>query len=455
MEEITPEMAAQLALLQEIIDHQERRISELEAENARLRQRIAELEGLSDDADDAPAAPVFKANRPIRSQDQPRKKRAQNYGRKRETPTRQVTHAIDQCRGCGCTLRGGSVKRTRQVLHIPIAPVEVIEHVFIERRCPLCGKREVPGAEVLAGEVLGQHRVSAQTMAFIATLREVGRLPLETIQWFLETFCQLHLGRGELVEILHDVAVQAAKLVTEIREGLRQSPVVHGDETTWREDGSNGYFWGFTTPDTRYFTYRHSRSGEVVLDVLGGEFEGVLVSDFYAGYNRMLGLHQRCWSHLLHDIHDLKEKHPDDHAVQAWGKAVHTVYLHAVQYAQKHREDPLQQRVQAQHRFERQLMELCQPHLSQDVPQTVLCQRVERFLPELFVFVADPRVPPDNNAAERGLRPLAVCRKISGGTRSPLGSYTRGALATIFGTWKLRGLNPFSACLQLLLSPQI
>ena len=61
----------------------------------------------------------------------------------------------------------------------------------------------------------------------------------------------------------------------------------------------------------------------------------------------------------------------------------------------------------------------------------VLCQRVERFLPELFTFVAEPRASADNNAAERSLRPTVVSRKISGGTRSPEGSNTKSVLASV------------------------
>ena len=59
----------------------------------------------------------------------------------------------------------------------------------------------------------------------------------------------------------------------------------------------------------------------------------------------------------------------------------------------------------------------------------VLCQRVERFLPELFTFVAEPLASADNNAAERSLRPPVVSRKISGGTRSGQGSETKSILA--------------------------
>ena len=74
---------------------------------------------------------------------------------------------------------------------------------------------------------------------------------------------------------------------------------------------------------------------------------------------------------------------------------------------------------------------------------------------ELFVFVAQPEAPPDNNAAERSLRHLVVSRKISGGTRSNQGADTKMTLASIFGTWRAQDLNPLTACRQLLASPQI
>ena len=92
-----------------------------------------------------------------------------------------------------------------------------------------------------------------------------------------------------------------------------------------------------------------------------------------------------------------------------------------------------------------------------------LCRRIERFIKELFVFVADPAVPPDNNAAERSLRHLVTSRKISGGTRSDQGTSSKPvlslaegmALASLFGTWRARGLNPLLQCRQLLTSPQL
>jgi len=441
-----------------IIGEQQGLIAELQARVVFLERQIAELEGEPAGAgDDAVEEPVVRPSRGKQSagERKPRKRRAQGSARRRSKPTRRVEHALTACRRCGCELRGGSVKRVREVLHIPLVQAEVIEHAFIERRCPRCGTRQTPGAEVLAGEVLGQHRVSLQTMAMIATLREEGRLPVGIIQWMLQAFYGLELSVGELIAILHDVAQRGHEAVAQLRATLRSSPVVHADETTWREDGQNGYFWSFSTSEVCYMEYRSSRSGQMVDDVLGCPFHGTLVSDFYGGYNRHEGVHQRCWAHLLRDVHALKEAYPEHEEVQVWVKAIHTLYQEACRCREKLRDQPWGMRYEAMRRFQSQIMELCQPFLDQEVPQRVLCQRIQRFLEQLFTFVVDPRVPPDNNAAERAVRPVAVCRKISGGTRSERGSETKGILASLFGTWRLQALNPFLACRQLLAAPQI
>ena len=461
-------MDTPLAQLREILAQQQGLIVELRAENARLRaengvlrelvaqlqERIAELEAKLGPPSGKGTPDFVKASRKKAKKEGPRKKRAENFARKREEPTKRIIHAIEQCTECGCRLLGGSVKHTRQVLHIPIVPVEVIEHVYLERECPECGRMNLPRVD-LSQEVVGKSRVSAQTMAMIATMRELGRLPIRTIQWQLGTFHRLSLSVGEIVGILRVVRDRAR----EVREGLirelRGSPVVHGDETSWREGGQNGYLWSFSSPTVRYFEYRKSRGGQIVTELLGEDFGGVLVSDFYGGYNRMLGMHQRCWVHLLRDIHELKEKWPEDADLEEWAKGVEGLYHRARDWVADHQEAERTERVATQRRFEEELLALCLPYLKSDRPQRVLCERVGRFLPELFVFVADPRVPSDNNAAERAIRPVVISRKISGGTRTDQGTRTKDTLASIFGTCVARGLNPFTACLSLLTIPSV
>ena len=51
------------------------------------------------------------------------------------------------------------------------------------------------------------------------------------------------------------------------------------------------------------FFLRRGRGGAVADEALGESFAGILVSDFYASYDHYPGLKQRCWAHLLRDIH--------------------------------------------------------------------------------------------------------------------------------------------------------
>jgi transposase len=237
---------------------------------------------------------------------------------------------------------------------------------------------------------------------------------------------------------------------------IRARPAVQADETGWREDGENGYIWSMCTPTLRYYESHHSRSGDLVTELIGPDFAGVLGSDFYAGYNSHQGLHQRCWVHYLRDIHTLKKNYPQDEGLLLWAIQVKAVYDDAVTWAEQGPDPHLsaqkqqQARLAHQHAFEQRLWALCQPFVHTPAVQHTLCERIERFLPEMVTFVAFPGVPAHNNLAERSVRPLVIARKISGGSRSPHGSTTRMGLASLFGTWMAQGLNPFQQCLALL-----
>ena len=182
---------------------------------------------------------------------------------------------------------------------------------------------------------------------------------------------------------------------------------------SWRQDGNNGYVWTFSTATHRYFL-RRNRSKAVVDEVLGNA-ASVLVCDFYAAYHHYDGPIQRCWVHLLRDIHDLRTLYHDDAPLARWAEAVHGIYDRAKAFThpqQKHRRS-------AQLALERQLLTICQPFSDDSsAVQAKLSRRIERHIKELFVFVAVPQVSSDHNAAERSRRHLVVSRKISGGTRS-------------------------------------
>ncbi len=441
------------------------------AENHTLKQQVAEVTAQLEtalrritelEAKKTPPPHFVKANVPARAQ-QARKKRAaeDNHARRREAPTQIVEHPITRCPQCGGGLGGVHVGRTRQVVELPDPPpVDVIEHRVHRGWCTACGQWREARLD-LSGQVLGQGRLGVGIAALVAHLRTVLRLPIRAIQRSLADLHGLRVSVGELVELLHRVATQAAPTVAQIQERVRTRAVVHGDETGWRENGRNGYVWVLATAEgERYFEYHHSRAGQVANQLLGEAFRGVLVSDFYAAYNDTPGgRHQRCWVHLLRDVRALVAAQGQPAAgligleVRVWAAAVQALWRR-VRAARTHPPPAPEQR---ERRYQQLLLEV-QALGAQFVQQPghpcrALAWRLWHFQSELLTCVRQPEVPPDNNAAERALRPLVVVRKISGGSRSPRGSQTGMQLATLFATWTASGLDPLTECRRLLQSP--
>jgi transposase len=369
-------------------------------------------------------------------------------------PTRVVEHALERCPTCQYQLQGHSLDYTREVIELPDPqPVEVIEHRIIKRYCPHCQRWHSPHLD-LSGQVLGQGRIGVRVAALIAYLRTVLRLPIRRIQAYLETIHQLSLSSGEVVELLHQVRRTLHPRIEALKQQARASPILHSDETGWRENGQNGYIWCFSTPGEealRYYEYDRRRGQAVLKRLLGGQFTGHLVSDFYVGYNDYAGPQQRCWVHLLRDLHELKERHASQAAVQAWAQEVRALYDSAQAWLAAHPDATREER-------EAQYVTLVTDSHALGLlyakayghPCCALAKRLLRHEDELFQFVLVPALQADNNLAERSVRPLVVIRKISGGSRSAEGTKTRMGLASLFETWQARQLNPFDECLKLL-----
>ena len=177
----------------------------------------------------------------------------------------------------------------------------------------------------LDGVVLGRQRRGVNLLSLVATLREEARMPFRTIQRYLDTVQQRRVSAGAIVR-------------------------------------ANGYVWTFSTPTERYFL-RRGRGKTVVDEALSDAFSGVLVSDCYAAYHHYDGPKQRCWAHLLRDIHDLRARYPDAAPLARWADAVHGIYDRAKACTPPQAE----RRRTAQLALERQLLAICQPFLARPV----------------------------------------------------------------------------------------
>lgn len=426
-----------------------------------LQTQITELKANKPTDADAPPKPSLPSWVKVNSKKkhtETRKKRSHGFSRKRSTPDKQVFHSFESCPDCGGEHLGKpAVAYTREVLEIPSVPIETIEHVICKRWCFSCKKRVCPTVD-LSTFVVGNQRFGNRLTSMVGMFREAFRSPIETIQSYFEIVHNFSLSQGAIVRLLQKTAKKGNPHYEDLIKQMQESPVVHGDETGWRENGKNGYIWNFNTTKVKVILYRKTRSHTVVDEMVGKNFAGVLVTDFYTAYNAYHGFHQRCWVHYLRDIKKLKEEHPKDKQLRTWSKQMQRVYEEAKAYSGPDPTLPVgiqrQERINTQKEFENRLRMLCEPWIQQEVPMSTLAARAIRFLQELFVFIRFEGVPSDNNPAERSIRPTVTARKISGGTRSAKGSETRAILSSLFGTWKLQNKNPLEQCQLLLASCQ-
>ncbi len=449
-------------------------IVEQAAHIERLEKELEQLKGGGPRSDGKSAVPSFvKPNAPKRKvAPAPRKKRAKGAARRREAPTRVERHVAANCSHCGRRLSGGWLHASRQIIELPSAPVEIVEHQFYARHCGVCRRRELarPDLSCVAG---GQSRLGVRLMSFIGYLDAVGRMTVRGIQHLLKTVYDLSVSVGEIVRVLHTLARIGQSTYDGLVEAVRGSPVVHADETGQRENGQNGYVWSLSTPDIRVYHRDPSRGSIVIQRLLGYEptgrsllrarqardrvrsegrkvFRGTLVSDFYSAYGWYLRSRQCCLTHLDRDLDELAEAHADEPAVVAWVERVLNLVERAKAYVAAHADDPPQARLTAKRAFVREAVMLARPYRNSGLPQQTLARRILQHRSRLFVFVSHSGVPPDNNAAERAIRPFVMLRKATGGTRSETGSRTQCVLFSLFSTWHLRGCDPLRECQTLL-----
>jgi hypothetical protein len=247
---------------------------------------------------------------------------------------------------------------------------------------------------------------------------------------------QLGIGHGTLVQALHQLRRGLKDVPDRLIEVYRSAPVKHADETGWRNDGHNGYAWLFCTPDLSLYRFRQTRSAQVPQQVLGSApLPGVLVVDRYNAYNKSPCVLQYCYAHRLREVTDLETKFPEAPEIRAF---VHALAPRLAQ-AMKLRSlklPPRRFRERAA-RLKRSIQGIiCRPARHPGIwgIQDLFRTHKER----LYHWAKDPRIPADNNLAERELRPLVIARKISFGSQSDAGAQTRETLMTILHTLRKR-----------------
>jgi len=291
----------------------------------------------------------------------------------------------------------------------------------------------------------------ARLEATVVYYRQEQHMSYERTQLALLNLQGVEISQGGIDGIMQragDKAIQAAK---PIEETVRQSSVIHSDETGSRVDGNNWWEWVFCTTKAVLHVIRFNRSEDVIKDVMATCQTEVWVSDCYSAQLKAPTLQlQLCMAHQLRNLQAVIDTYP----TLTWPKAMQMLFRYAIHlHHQRDQLSPDQFAIQMT-RIERHCDRLLQRAL--EPPEAKRLQR--RYLKhryKLFVFLYRSDVEPTNNVAERALRPSVIHRKVMGCFRSEWGAKAFAALASVIDTAELSGVRAFDAIQSLFGSPSL
>jgi predicted RecB family nuclease len=285
----------------------------------------------------------------------------------------------------------------------------VTRHVGTKSRCPTCGEHFNPES-FRRGPHSYTFGHGLQVWAIYQ--RVILRLPYEIIAQVMDHLFGIGLGTSTLVYFVGNLAEYYAPTEAAILQAILKSDFVHVDETKINIQGVDHYVWVFT--DGRHVVFRmtETREADIVREVLAG-YQGVLVSDFYPGYDGVPCRQQKCLVHLVRDVNDDLWAAPFDKELEGFAVTVQSLLVPILEAV-----DRFGLKVRHLRKFEKEVERFYDKNITgreYTSEATVKYQkRFIRYRESLFTFLTQDGIPWENNMAERAVRQLAVQRKISG-----------------------------------------
>lgn len=333
----------------------------------------------------------------------------------------QFDYALTACPDCGGKLRPAPLApRVLQQVEIVMSPIEISEHRGQACFCRRCRKNYYaePPREVKQAGLLGP-----RLTALVGFLKGGCHCSFSTIRKFLRDVVGVTISRAHLRGVCAKVTDSLGSAYAELLAALPAEAVLNVDETGHKEYAQRLWTWCFRAASFTLFKIDPSRSAEVLIDVLGKEFQGVLGCDYFSAYRKYMRdfdvTVQFCLAHLLRDMRFLTE-HPNSRN-RAYGRRLI---------------EALRQMFQVIHRREEFSAEAFQLELEYAgealwaeaiwrVPSTKeaqnLAKRFRKHGKSYLRFITTPGVEPTNNLAEQAIRFVVIDRQVTQGSRSEAG----------------------------------
>lgn len=446
------ELKDRLSQALEIIQKQQKQIERLEQRVAQQQEELEYLKRIGK-RQATPFARRHWVERPRR----PGRKAGQGRFAHRELPqvvkiSETKEAKLHGCPGCGGRLQ--AIRKQEQfVTDIPVIEVKTTRFVTYSGYCTACHKRvrsQHPEQTSLATGAAGV-LVGPRAKALAADLKHRLGVSYGKVGEVLNDAFGLSVSRSGWCQADQKLARTARPVYEELLKAIRQCSVVNADETGWRIGTLSAWLWVFTHRDVTVYTIRANRSSDVVLDLLGTHFPGILTSDGHLAYDdgRLKEwLKQQCLSHLLRDLKDMNETKT--------GRAVHFA-RQATRLLQEalalKREKPTLTSRTFSHRartLEARLDRLiASSRRFSDPDNARFAKRLRKHRPHLLRFLYVEDLEPTNNRAERMLRPAVITRKTNGCNRTQEGAAAHSVLSSVLVTCHQHAIPVLDYLVQL------
>jgi hypothetical protein len=436
---LVKQLSGKVKTLEAKVRRQGQRIDELVTENQQLRDQLEQAQR----ANARQAAP-FRRREKLKKDDAQKKPPGRKGGHKgqcRKVPDHvdeEVEVPLDHCPNCGGDI--DEIHRIEQFIEeIPPVRPRVTRLVTYTACCRHCGEvRSTHPLQTSRGQGAARVQLGPRALAIAASLNKRFNLTMRKTCRVLEQLFGLRLTPGGLSQALDRVADKLAGAYERLVQDIRGSPAVNADETSWWVGGPGWWLWAFTTADETLFRVECSRGSDVVREILGDGYAGVLGSDCLASYNPIECRKHKCIAHHLRAIAKARELpgQSDPGYLDEWTLLLKTVLL-VHRLAVGGVLSPEERADKHVH-----LKEWVDRLLSQPPSQTgdmKVQNRLRKQRPHLLTCLQDLAAEPTNNRAERALRPAVIARKLSCGNRTDRGRITWQILTSLAQTCHQRG----------------
>ena len=426
------------------------RIEQLEEEVARLKKD-------SNNSSKPPSSDIVKPKPAVRKRITKRRKRGGQPGHRKHTrkafPADEIDAVVEyefRDRDLDGLIPLGDWHTVQQVT-LPEKLYLVTEHRARKYLDSKTGKIVIAPLpeEVQKGGLLG-----ADITAMTAFMKGGCHMSFTTVQQFFKEVFRLDVSRGMLSKTTQKAAAALKPAYQQLVDQLPKESYLGIDETGHKDNGDKHWTWCFQKSGYSLFHIDKSRGSQVLFDLLGEAYEGIIGCDFWGAYRKFSRLSnatvQYCMAHLIREVRFLA-----DHTIPKlvrWGKGL-LEWLKKL-FKTLHRSDELTAKG-----FARRMKQIKQGFLKRmrRPPNHQLAKKLARRFKgkaadTYFRFLTDPVVEPTNNGTEREIRHTVIDRRITQGTRGNAGMRWCERIWTTIATCKKQNRNVFEFIHQSILA---